>query len=37
MFCKMDREEVDVFFYVKEFFYGGGELVYFLLKFLGEF
>ena len=37
MFCKMDREEVDIFFYVKDLFNGGGELVDLLLEFLGEF
>ena len=37
VFCKMDHEEVDVFFHVQKFFNGGGELVYFLLEFLGEF
>jgi hypothetical protein len=37
VFCKVDREEIDVFFHVNQFFNGGGELVYLLLEFLGEF
>ena len=37
MFCKVDREEVDVFFYVKNLFNGGSKLVDLLLEFLGEF
>ena len=37
MFCKVDYEEVDIFFHINEFFNGGGELIYLLLEFLGEF
>ena len=37
MFCKMDCEEVDVFFYIKDLFNGGGELVDLFLEFSGEF
>jgi hypothetical protein len=37
MFCKVDCEEIDVFFHVNQFFNGGGELVYLFLEFLGEF
>jgi hypothetical protein len=37
VFCQVDREEVDVFFHVQKFFNGGGECVYLLLEFLGEF
>jgi hypothetical protein len=34
VFCKVDCEEVDVFFYVNEFVNGNGELFYLLLEFL---
>jgi hypothetical protein len=37
VFCKMDCEEINIFFYVNQCFNGGGELVYLLLEFLGEF
>jgi hypothetical protein len=37
VFCEVDHEEIDVFFHVNQFFNGGGELVYLLLEFLGEF
>jgi hypothetical protein len=34
VFCKMDGEETDVFFYINEFVNGGSELFYLLLEFL---
>ena len=34
VFCKMDGEEINVFFYVNEFVNVGGELFYLLLEFL---
>jgi hypothetical protein len=37
VFCKVDREEVDIFVHVNKFFNSGGELFYLLLKFLWEF
>jgi hypothetical protein len=34
VFCKVDREEINVFFYINEFVNGSGELFYLLLEFL---
>jgi hypothetical protein len=34
VFCKVDGEEVNVFFDVNEFVNGGGEVFYLLLEFL---